>query len=173
MKIIQLYLGFFILFLFQWLWWGVPRVYSAPLVKELVPTFILMQQVTKATPNFTKQGLIYISMSNQLSPEEEQRALQEIDAMCADTWCEGSFDFEFHTFRCSFLEGLCVLGFKFISVYDEELGLLKIDVENVCTLFVDSYSELWDKSFQLLPHIYEQISYCIEDSEAAYRRGNR
>lgn len=50
-----------------------------------------------------------------LTYEEEKLALQQIDNICGDTWCEGDYDFGFDRLRCLKEQGVCLLEFRMIE----------------------------------------------------------
>jgi len=58
------------------------------------------------------------SCRNALSPTEEKTALELIDDICGDTWCEGDNDFDFERLTCragnSTNGGSCTLRLRLI-----------------------------------------------------------
>jgi hypothetical protein len=50
--------------------------------------------------------------ANALTHAESRAALQLIDNICGDTWCEGDYDFAFRRLTCSQETGSCHLLFQ-------------------------------------------------------------
>ncbi|MBC7540204.1 MAG: hypothetical protein H7281_15370 [Bacteriovorax sp.] len=61
-----------------------------------------------------------MSFSNELFTQEERIIiLNVIDNVCADSWCEGDYDYEFLDFVCNSNNESCDLVFLFINTDDE------------------------------------------------------
>ena len=52
--------------------------------------------------------------------EIEREILTVTDQMCGDTWCEGDYDFEFHSVMCSSDYPPAICGFKFDMISNPE-----------------------------------------------------
>ena len=50
-----------------------------------------------------------------LSINQKIQILKSIDSICADSWCEGNFDYQFNDFSCNLSSNSCLLSFNFIN----------------------------------------------------------
>ena len=48
-------------------------------------------------------------VDNALSQAQVKRVLELVDAICADTWCSGDYNFGFRRLSCSRVHGTCTL----------------------------------------------------------------
>jgi hypothetical protein len=51
---------------------------------------------------------------NALTTQQEKTALELIDGICGDTWCEGDDDFRFDALRCCTASQSCTLSFEIL-----------------------------------------------------------
>ncbi len=101
---------------------------------------------------------------NDLTTEEEKTLLKGIDSLCADSWCEGTFDFKFHTFKCSLKKQKCLFGFRYISMYRVGYGVVEGFFEFACVIKkVDSLKKLFgsEETFLISPFLYSTVDDCI------------
>ena len=98
-----------------------------------------------------------------LAPHEERILLKGMDSLCTDVWCEGSFDFEFHTFKCLFKKGECLLGFNYVSVYLEDVGLVRDAFPVFCLIPADFREQLFgnENSFWLSAYLFSKVDECV------------
>ena len=106
------------------------------------------------------------SDQSYLSTEDETGLLIDINNRCQDVWCEGGYDFDFHTFECSFDEGECFFGFDYIKWRQTE-GLF----EAGCVIYANSIDVLFenDHSYRMSQSLYRKIDSCITGHSAEAR----
>ncbi len=121
-----------------------------------------VDSVVQGLRSFQEQSCESKSLSD-LAPHEERILLKGMDSLCADVWCEGSFDFEFHTFKCLFKKGECLLGFDYVSVYREGIGLVRGAFPVFCLIQADSRAQLFGNkdSFWLSAYLSSQVDECV------------
>ena len=97
-------------------------------------------------------------------PKTRTDIIRAIDDICADTWCEGDYDFKFLEFKCRRSKRHCDLTFQFIQSEDE----LKKTYSSVQTCGFDNIKELnqiLDEQKNLNEEFYETLSNCIMEKE--------
>ena len=101
---------------------------------------------------------------NDLSDEQERTALELLDDICGDTWCEGSYDWRFEDLTCDFSAGNCTL-----ALLAREYSEPPVIEPLVCSLEdLHGYDELVEgtDSYQsLVWSFYEKVGACIRDFE--------
>jgi len=95
----------------------------------------------------------------------EKTVLQEIDTICADSWCEGQYDYQFDSFKC-FKDNRCILNFKMLDVSDE-YG--KIEIYQSCLVKSKDIVSVLDNNKNLQSDIYDQLNVCIGKREVELR----
>lgn len=122
-----------------------------------------------------------------LTIKQKQDVLRRIDMTCADTWCEGDFNFKFKSLSCDDVNRNCVLNMtlfernannkKLITVKNTHDFVAKISnaYDGSCTIknmtqltdlmtFIRSdYSELNDKLYLPLSDCIETLTNKIKD----------
>ena len=117
--------------------------------------------------------MITISFLMNLSYAQPQSknelALELIDNICGDTWCEGDFNFEFSQFELDTIKAEAKVSFKLISDWGEGLKFFETDctVKNISSMndVISSYRG----RPELNNHFYEELSLCISDKEEIFR----
>jgi hypothetical protein len=106
-----------------------------------------------------------------LSKKQEATALDAIDDICGDTWCEGDHDFQFDELECSRgcrgQAGSCTLTFRVFS-YDTDLETGPTFERSCRTNGFDGFESLLAKSgdyHSLQPDYYLALSACIDQVE--------
>jgi len=103
--------------------------------------------------------------ADDLSRREEKRALFAIDQICADTWCEGDYNFRFRDLICNFTLGSCVLKYQ-TSPWPSREGQ-KVSWSNPFTCVIRNISNfdqlitVRGRQDDLNSDPYEQITECI------------
>jgi hypothetical protein len=110
-----------------------------------------------------------------LNSTEKGEVLTAIDNICADTWCEGDYDFSFDDLYCSKENGECTLSFNLIYIiwdvdYEHstsETFHAECTVSNLHSLSDILYSPAYEKFsyYELTQEFYEQLSDCISQKE--------
>ena len=96
-------------------------------------------------------------------------ALELIDNICGDTWCEGDFNFEFFEFKLDVEKAEAMVSFKLISEWGKEPKFFETD----CT--VNNINSMYDVigSYRGRPELnnnfFEELSLCISDKEEVFR----
>ena len=111
-----------------------------------------------------------------LTKQEREVILKGVDSLCGDTWCEGSFEFEFHTFLCRFEVNKCWLGFRYIDIYDYKNGEISyryhsykykrksVGLESLCVIEVSTRRDLFGDNEGVSSYLYDQVNNCIDES---------
>ena len=112
-----------------------------------------------------------------LTKREREVILRGVDSLCGDTWCEGSFEFEFHTFLCLFEVNKCWLGFRYIDIYDYKNGEISyryhsyqykrrsVGLESLCVIEVSTRRDLFGDYEGVSSYLYDQVTACIGKKE--------
>jgi hypothetical protein len=114
---------------------------------------------------------------NALSPAEEHTALQVIDNICGDTWCEGDNNFAFQKLTCtaptSAAPGTCKLQLRVIPS-EGAPGYPRTFTRSCTTPGFTGYASLVETSSSGYTSInwdyYLALSDCISSLEDALRR---
>ena len=175
-----------IFFLFQWIW-GPARVYASEVYPPKTWTEEIYQPENfhlscySSVPNRAEERGLKKQDSlldgrlfpNELREYEEWILLKGLDSLCADTWCEGSFDFHFFGFKCSFKEeSVCLMSYR---SWDQTLGYtIQKPFSFICViramdrkrLFGDQEADFW-----ISDDLYSAVSECIREGEKWIEEG--
>ncbi len=110
---------------------------------------------------------IFAATANDLfSAVQKNAALQAIDSICGDTWCEGDYNFRFNEFTCDKKEKSCELNFQFIkSTEKSEMDIYSLP-QTCRILNINSFHQIMDTKYSLNEEFYEEVSNCINEKEA-------
>jgi hypothetical protein len=97
------------------------------------------------------------------SKNQRQLILETIDNTCADSWCEGDYNFEFVDFSCSRTNNICDLNFYFIN-NDNDLEI-KSKLQFCHFANIIKIEQIIDKSQELNNLFYEALDACISGHE--------
>lgn len=108
-----------------------------------------------------------------LSKAQEQTALQLIDNICGDTWCEGDHNFRFDRLKCrqacGDAQGTCTLTFRILS-HESDVDTGPTWTRSCKTSGFAGFASLVDTSasgYQSLNwDYYEALSECVGRVEA-------
>lgn len=92
--------------------------------------------------------------------------LRQIDNVCADTWCEGDYNFKFNEFTCDKERKTCELNFQFIKYDDNNTEILS-SIKFCHFEKIKSYRQLMESKHQLNENFYDDLSDCISDLEGS------
>jgi hypothetical protein len=98
-----------------------------------------------------------------ITKDQRQLVLEIIDNTCADSWCEGDFNFEFLEFSCNRINTLCDLKFYFINTDNDREIKSQIQLchfDNITKL-----EQILDNNQRLNDNFYELLDTCISDRE--------
>jgi hypothetical protein len=90
-------------------------------------------------------------------------ALQAIDSICADTWCEGDLNYRFDSLNCDFSRGRCRLEYR-SGEWPAEGMPMRFTSRGRCWIRnVRSYSDLIETTplLRLKDGPYEQLTDCL------------
>jgi len=105
-----------------------------------------------STENFTKNQRLQI--------------VEAIDNTCADSWCEGDYDYEFLDFVCKKMDESCDLIFQFISIDDEDE---KRSTPQYCHFInITKMEQVLDDKKRLNMDFYESLDSCISGLEDGF-----
>ncbi|GEM_PF-3536960 len=111
-----------------------------------------------------------------LTNSEEEILLQDLDNICADTWCEGDFDFSFNDLGC-FEDGSCKLSLTFIYYDWQESGELYSELPNkkflvpvVCEMGgFRGKEDIIEGNSKSSDFLFDQVTECIDkNSDSVY-----
>ncbi len=106
---------------------------------------------------------------NDLMEHEEWILLKGLDSLCADTWCEGSFDFHFQALKCSFKEQKCLMSY----MSQDQTGEYSIQrpFSFICVLTALNKKELFgaEQDFWVSSYLYSGVTECIKQGESWIR----
>ena len=110
---------------------------------------------------------------NDLMEHEEWILLEGLDSICTDTWCEGSFDFHFQSFKCSFKEQKCLMSYTSQDPADEYS--IQNPLSFTCVIKALNRTELFgtELDFWVSSYLYSGVTECIEQSEKWIREEYR
>jgi hypothetical protein len=97
------------------------------------------------------------------SEAQLSEALTAIDNICGDTWCEGEYNFEFHTIECS--DNRCTVDMTLFSETESFEG--SCTVENINSISDVIVVEERYKWVDLSESFYEELSECISNLETS------
>ena len=99
---------------------------------------------------------------------DEDIALELIDNICGDTWCEGDFNYIFHEVNYIKKTKTLTVSFELIAdMYDTDLTF-----NTKCELRVNKFPEdvfLIGMHRSLTELFYENLSECVTDKEYEFR----
>jgi len=92
-------------------------------------------------------------------------ALELIDNICGDTWCEGEFDFEFNHFEIDSNKSEALVEFTLISEWHNGELLFKTECRLKNINSIDQVITYYRGNPELNNSFYEDLSLCITDKE--------
>jgi hypothetical protein len=95
------------------------------------------------------------------SKDQRQLVIETIDNTCADSWCEGDYNFEFTEFSCIKTNHVCELKFYFINTYNKIEKKSQLQLCHFANIF--EIEQIIDKSQELNNHFYELLDACISE----------
>lgn len=115
---------------------------------------------------FVTSSALYADSSKEIFTEvQRQEIVGAIDNICADTWCEGDYNFEFIDFNCNKQDSTCKLSFYFIRTEDNDAQtyspLQICHFENI-----KSMRQIKRGRGSLTNKFYEEVSDCITTLES-------
>ncbi len=107
-----------------------------------------------------------------ISRQLEDDALQALDNICGDTWCEGDFDFSFQSLECDLSKQTCELSFSYIEwgeTSGDEWEIVK-EIPAKCTLEgITSASMLESRNYGMpQDDLYWKVGDCIDENYPEY-----
>ena len=112
---------------------------------------------------------IQTSFSNNHSDNAEH-ALELLDNICGDTWCEGDFNFEFTDLEINKKDKSAVVNFEMIDEwYDTEKRFSTFCVVPNISSFKDVIDFNSNKKY-LTDYFYETLGECISEREDYFRK---
>jgi hypothetical protein len=108
------------------------------------------------------------SYSNELfSYEKRQEIIETIDNTCADSWCEGDYNFEFVDFVCNKPESTCDLSFYFINTDNDMEKKSQLQICHFSN--ITKIEQILDNEKTITDHFYEELDSCISEREEDVR----
>ena len=111
----------------------------------------------------------FINFSYAQPQNKNELALELIDNICGDTWCEGDFNFEFLEFELNAKKSEAKVSFKLISDWAKQpkFFVTECTVKNINSM--DDVIGSYRGRPELNNHFYEELSLCISDKEELFR----
>jgi hypothetical protein len=104
--------------------------------------------------------------SQEFTKNQRRQVIQAVDNTCADSWCEGDYDYEFLDFVCNRTGDTCDLIFQFISVDDE---VEKRSPPQTCHFInIAKLEQVLDDNKRLKMDFYDSLDSCISNLEDAF-----
>lgn len=111
-----------------------------------------------------------------LTDKERQAALQGLDDICADLWCEGEFDFSFNAIKCDKSTGKCSVELEFVDFQYDETGEIQINarVPHKCEItgFFTKDDLLYktrNGALDVTVEFFVAVGICIDEQEPLAR----
>ena len=110
-----------------------------------------------------------MNLSYAQPQNKNELALELIDNICGDTWCEGDFNFEFLEFELNAKKAEAKVSFKLISDRGKERKFFETGcaVKNINSM--DDVIGSHRGRPELNNNFYEELSLCISDKEEIFR----
>lgn len=115
---------------------------------------------------FTSSTLLAGSrVSTELFTEKQtSEIIQAIDNICADTWCEGDYNFEFIDFSCNKSVHTCDLTFHFIETDDDNVQTYSA-LQTCHFTNITKFKQIKQSKNSLNHNFYEELTDCITTLE--------
>ena len=111
----------------------------------------------------------FMNLSYAQFQSKDDLALELIDNICGDTWCEGDFNFEFNNLEINKKDKSAVVNFEMIDEwYDTEKRFPTFCIIPNITSFKDIIDFNSNKKY-LTDYFYETLSECISNREDHFR----
>ncbi|NDG83988.1 MAG: hypothetical protein EBX52_02995 [Proteobacteria bacterium] len=104
--------------------------------------------------------------ADDLDSKVRQEVLSAVDMICADTWCEGDYNFKFKGLKCTFSNATCVLTYD-AGAWPAEGRRIRWNRHGMCR--VRGVRSRTDLLVEMGPYRrladapYEQITRCIDE----------
>jgi hypothetical protein len=98
-----------------------------------------------------------------LTQDQRNQIVNVIDNTCADSWCEGDYDFDFIDFKCHESDKSCDLVFRFINT-DADVEK-KSSLQNCHFLNITKLEQVLVNYNMLNVDFYETLDACISNLE--------
>ena len=99
-----------------------------------------------------------------LTKEQRNQIVNVIDNTCADSWCEGDYDFDFISFKCHESDKSCDLNFRFINT-DGDIEK-KSSIQNCHFFNITKLEQILEGDKRLNVDFYESLDACISNLES-------
>ena len=104
---------------------------------------------------------------DMLTKEQAQIVIDEIDLICADTWCSGDYNFRFLELDCNSNTNSCQLNYE-MFIWEQE----KVKLSLNCVIRpIKSMNDMVSKSkkfYALKEQFYAKVSNCLENNMEDY-----
>ncbi len=117
------------------------------------------------------QSVAAVEESSDLTDEQRQTVLKLLDDACADSWCEGDYDWHFPKIVCHFGDQSCTLTLR---ITDPRPNPPATYWRSCKTSDVKAYTDLVRTSpngySSLADEFYDQVSDCVDRIEKELRQ---
>lgn len=96
--------------------------------------------------------------------KERKNILKVIDSICADSWCEGDYDFKFLDLSCLKKTRRCDLTFQFMK-FEDENHQVKSPVQTCTISNIKGIESVLSSEDMLNDDFYDELSECILSKE--------
>ena len=113
--------------------------------------------------------IIFTNLSFAEKNNSSDLALELIDNICGDSWCEGDFNFEFLHFELNTKTSTATVGLVLINEWYQGLRRLKATckIKNINSM--DQVIQYYRGRPELTNNFYEELGLCISDKEEKFR----
>jgi hypothetical protein len=102
----------------------------------------------------------YVSLPAEFfTKEERDLIINVIDNTCADSWCEGDYEYEFTKITCSKISYSCDLSFHFL--FDQGDSFLRSEIKTCRIYNIKNINHVIDQNQRLVITFYEQLDKCL------------
>ena len=95
-----------------------------------------------------------------LTPSQSENVLQVIDQACGDSWCEGAYDIQFDSLRCSRHQRVCQVKMTFVDSEDRTASTQVCLIEQVHHA-EDLIQDIGRPSEKLTKETREALGACV------------
>jgi len=113
---------------------------------------------------FSQISVSVASEDQIFTPKERKNILKVIDDICADSWCEGDYDFKFLDLNCMKKTHRCELTFHFIK-FEDENHQVKSPVQTCAISNIKGIESVLSNEDMLNNDFYDELSECILTKE--------
>lgn len=115
--------------------------------------------------SFFISSALFAESEEIFSKPQNQKIVEAIDNICADSWCEGNYNYEFTSFSCDKSVHTCNLSFYFINTETED-GISVYSPLQICSFSnIMNLKQILTRTNSLNDNFYSELDMCISALE--------